>query len=148
MAYGAITCLFLSMTNSKHMLLHTPICIHSCLNHAGYYTFLGSFDRNRRLGSADPLNPPPRHHRCRQYHGNANDLNRWKVGGQDHWQVESRDLAPAVALQTTSCPSESERPRSARLLRDGPPYWHSTSAPTKWQSTNPMFSQDSLVAEI
>ena len=41
----------------------------------------------------------------------------------------SRDRAPTVALQTTSCPSESERPRSARLPRDGHPYWHSTSAP-------------------
>ena len=61
MAYGGITCLFLSMTNSKHMLLHTPICIHSCLNHAGYYTLPWFVTRNRSRSTADPPpNPPPR----------------------------------------------------------------------------------------
>ena len=49
----------------------------------------------------------------------------------------SRDLEPAVALQTTSCPVENGRPRSARPPRDGPAFEHSILAPTKSQSPNP-----------
>ena len=69
-----------------------------------------------------------RHHHGGQDHGNANDLNRWKVRGQDHWQVDQgtsnqqwHSKPPAVQSE----PEDQEaHGRHEMVLPFSAPFWH------------------------
>ena len=69
-----------------------------------------------------------RHHHCGQDHGNANDLNRWKVRGQDHWQVDQGTSNQQWHSKPPAVQSEPEDQEAhgchKMVLPLSAPFWH------------------------